>query len=144
MPFWWVLIGELPNLLCSKCQRIDETAISIFFVCFNDSKPYKLEIFLYVLLSRWPNLTKELCQDIVFLIASWVVKGTFVLLFLSSSVSIRFSGISLRFLGCSTSDKLENICNLNFSRHQRTTQARFHTWIMFHRSTLYPPDEYVT
>ena len=33
VPFWWVLTGEWPNLLCSKCQRIDENC-NKYFLCF--------------------------------------------------------------------------------------------------------------
>ena len=70
VPFWWVLTGEWPNLLCSKCQRIDENCNKYFLCFFQWLKTLQIRHCFFLLL-WWQNSTTKWCQDIDFLIASW-------------------------------------------------------------------------
>ena len=67
-------------VVCQMSKNWTKTAISIFFVCFNDSNSYKLDV-AFIMLSWWQNLNMKCGHDIVFSIASWVGMGTFLLLF---------------------------------------------------------------
>ena len=99
VPFWWVLTGEWPNLLCSKCQRIDENCNKYFLCFFQWLKTLQIRHcffftvvmtkFNYEMMSRYWLLDREL---------GWWRKGKIFFSFLSSCVLFRFNGIFLDFL----------------------------------------------
>lgn len=85
VPFWWVLMGERPNLLCTKCQRIDENCNKYFLCFFQWLKTLQIRHCFFLLLSWWQKLTTKLCKILAFsYLFSWVFLG-----------SVRFFGVFL-------------------------------------------------